>query len=185
MVVVRGPGWIVREGSVIELGSKIGKNLETGHNVVIRENCVIGDNLKIWSNSVIDYGCVIGNNVKIHCNCYICQYTTIKDDVFVGPGVITLNNLHPGCEHSRECMRGPTIEEGVQVGGNSTILPYVRVGKRSLIGAGSVITKNIPPFSIAYGVPARVKGSVFSLNCKRSLTDRPYKKGVWGERRFP
>jgi len=178
--VVRGSGWIVREGSFIEPGSKIGKNLEMGYNVMIRENCIIGNNLKVWSNSVIDYGCVIGNNVKIHCNCYIAQYTTIEDNVFLGPGVITLNDVHPGCEHSRECMRGPIIEEGVQVGGNSTILPYVRVRRRSLIGAGSVVTKDVPPFSIAYGVPAQVKGSVFDLRCTTGLTDKPYEEENWG-----
>jgi len=169
-------GWILREGTFIEHGSRIGRNLETGHNVVIRENCVIGDDVKIWSNSVVDYGCIIGNNVKIHCNCYVAQYTTIGDDVFLGPGVVTLNDLHPGCEHSRSCMRGPNIEEGVQVGGNSTILPYVRIGKMSLIGAGSVVTKDIAPHSVAYGVPARVVGSVFNLRCKTGLTNKPYNK---------
>lgn len=144
--------------------------------MVIRENCVIGNNLKIWSNSVIDYGCVIGDNVKIHYNCYIAQYTTIQDNVFLGPGVVTLNDLHPGCKYSRKCMRGPTIEEKVQVGGNSSILPYVRVGRGALIGAGSVVSKDVPPFSVAYGVPAQVVGSVFNLKCKTDLTDKPYKE---------
>lgn len=169
-------GWILREGTFIEPASKIGRNLETGHNVVIRKDCVIGDNVKIWSNSVIDYGCIIGNNVKIHCNCYVSQHTTIGDNVFLAPGVVTLNDMHPGCEYSRWCMRGPTIEEGVQVGGNSTILPFVRIGKGSLIGAGSVVTKDIAPLSVAYGVPARVVGSVFNLGCKTGLTDKPYGK---------
>jgi len=169
-------GWIIRDGSFIELGSKIGKNLETGHNVVIREKCIIGDDLKIWSNSVIDYECIIGNNVKIHCNCYVAQYTQIMDNVFLGPGVVVLNDLHPGCKYSRQCMRGPVIEEGVQVGGNSTILPFLRIGKSSLIGAGSVVTKDIPPFSVAIGAPARVVNSVYDLRCKKGLTDKPYKK---------
>ena len=87
-----GKGAKVQSGTVIYEGSRIGRNLETGHNVVIREENKIGDNFSIWSNSVIDYGCKIGNNVKIHCNCYIAQFTTIEDDVFMAPGV-TIANL--------------------------------------------------------------------------------------------
>jgi len=170
-------GWLIREGSFILPGSKIGRNLETGHNVIIRERCIIGDNVKIWANTVVDYECRIGNNVKIHCNCYLAQYTVIEDNVFIAPGVVTLNDPHPGCKHSRECMRGPVIEEEVQVGGNSTILPYVRIGRRSLIGAGSVVTKDVPPFSVAYGVPARIVNSVYDLKCKTGLTDMPYRHG--------
>jgi acetyltransferase-like isoleucine patch superfamily enzyme len=172
-------GWIIREGSIILPGSRIGKKLETGHNVIIRERCTIGDNVKIWSNTVIDYGGKIGSNVKIHCNCYIAQHTVIEDNVFIGPGVVTLNDIHPGCKFSRECMLGPTVEEGAQLGGNSTILPRVRIGRKSLVGAGSVVACDIPPFSVAYGVPARVRKSVFDLKCRTGLTDKPYKHGEW------
>ncbi len=172
-------GWMIREGSFVLGGSKIGRNLETGHNVVIRENCSIGNNVKIWSNTVVDYGCRIGNNVKIHCNCYLAQYTIVEDNVFIAPGVVTLNDFHPGCERSGTCMGGPVMEEGARIGGNSTILPYVRIGKRSLIGAGSVVSRDVPPFSVAYGVPARVVKSVFDLRCKTGLTDRPYEPDSW------
>ena len=73
---------VIRAGTIIYLGSRIGSGLETGHNVIIREENVIGNNFKIWSNSVVDYGCNIGNNVKVHNGCYIAQFTTIEDDVF-------------------------------------------------------------------------------------------------------
>jgi len=172
-------GWLIREGTFIEEDNKIGIKLETGHNVVIREKCVIGDNVRIWANAVIDYGCTIGNNVKIHCNCYVGQFTTIDDDVFFAPGVVTLNDLHPGCKYSASCMHGPTIEQGVQIGGNSTILPHVKIGRGSLIGGGSVITKDIPPNSVAYGNPARVIASVFGLRCKTGLTNKPYSEDSW------
>jgi UDP-3-O-[3-hydroxymyristoyl] glucosamine N-acyltransferase len=66
---------VIRAGSIIYLGSKIGEYFETGHNVIIREENIIGKNVKIWSNTVVDYACKIGNNVKIHCNCYIAQLT--------------------------------------------------------------------------------------------------------------
>ncbi|MEZ4613309.1 MAG: hypothetical protein R2838_24235 [Caldilineaceae bacterium] len=75
----------LRSGTVIYGGTHIGVGLETGHNVVIREENVIGDHVGIWGNTVIDYGCTIGNNVKIHTNCYIAQFTVIEDDVFIAP----------------------------------------------------------------------------------------------------
>ena len=167
----------LRSGTVIYAGTSIGNGLQTGHNAVIRENNKIGDNFSLWSNSVIDYGCKIGNNVKIHTNCYIAQFTTIEDEVFFAPGVTIANDFHPGCEHSKKCMKGPTIKKGAVLGGNVTVLPHVTIGENSLIGAGSVVTKDIPADSVACGNPAKVLKSIYELKCKTGITDRPYKKG--------
>jgi len=171
-----GKGAKVQSGTVIYEGSKIGINLETGHNVVIREENKIGDNFNIWSNSVIDYGCKIGDNVKIHCNCYIAQFTIMENDVFMAPGVTIANDMHPGCKFSRKCMRGPHIEQGVHIGVNVTILPFVRIGKNSLIGSGSVVTKDVPANSVVYGNPARVVKNIKDLKCVTGVNKRggPY-----------
>ena len=83
--LVIGKNARIRSGSVIYCGSKIGDNLQTGHNVLIREENFIGNDFSIWNNSVMDYGCVIGNNIKIHCGVYIAQYTVIEDDVLIAP----------------------------------------------------------------------------------------------------
>lgn len=170
-----GDGARLRSGTVIYGGVRIGKNLQTGHNVVIREENEIGDDFAIWNNSVIDYGCRIGDGVKIHCNCYVAQFTVIEDEAFLAPGVTIANDIHPGCKFSSECMRGPHIGKGVQIGVNVTILPYVEIGEHCLIGGGSVVTKDLPPYSLAYGNPAKVSGDVRDLTCKKGLTDRPYK----------
>jgi acetyltransferase-like isoleucine patch superfamily enzyme len=98
----------------------------------------------------------------------------IEDDVFMAPGVTIANDIHPGCALSRKCMRGPVIEKGVQIGVNATILPFVRIGKHSLIGSGAVVTKDVPPFSVVYGNPGRVAKKVQNLRCVTGLAKMPY-----------
>ncbi len=171
-----GPGAVVRSGSVIYAGSQIGARLNVGHNAIIREENAIGDDFSLWSNSAVDYGCTIGHRVKIHHNVYVAQFTILEDDVFLAPGVMIANDLHPGCAHSRECMKGPTIKKGAQIGVNATILPLVTIGAGALVGAGSVVTRDVPPGAVVVGNPARVSGHVSELECVREprLTDRPY-----------
>jgi acetyltransferase-like isoleucine patch superfamily enzyme len=154
----------IRSGTVIYVGTTIGRGLQTGHNVVIREENVIGDHVGIWSNSVIDYGCRIGNNVKIHNNVYVAQFTTIEDDAFLAPGVSIANDMRPLCA---ECTHagGPTIKRGARIGVNVTILPRVVIGEYALVGAGAVVTKDVPPGAVVYGNPARVYTTVNELPC--------------------
>ncbi len=164
----------IRSGSVLYAGSTIGAHLETGHNVVVREENTIGERFSIWNNSVIDYGCTIGNNVKVHCNIYIAQFTVIEDDVFMAPGVTIANDIHPGCPDSRECMRGPVLRRDCRIGVNVTILPCVEIGERTLVGSGSVVTKDLPAGVVAYGNPARVVGGIEKLRCKTGRREAPY-----------
>lgn len=158
-----GAGARVRSGSVLYLGSCIGDRLETGHHVVIRERCTIGDDVSVWSNSVVDYGCRIGDRVKIHSNCYIAQFTEIGPGAFLAPGVTIANDLYPGQAASAQAMSGPSIGAGAQIGVNVTILPYVRIGAACLIGAGAVVTRDVPDGSVAFGNPATIRGQVAEL----------------------
>jgi acetyltransferase-like isoleucine patch superfamily enzyme len=175
-----GSGAHVRSGTIIYGGSSIGADMETGHNVIIREQNEIGDHFRIWNNAVIDYGCKIGNNVKIHNKVYLGQFTTVEDDVFMAPGVTCANDMHPGCPDSSACMRGHTIKKGAQIGINCTILPRVVIGEHSVIGAGSVVTKNIPAGKVAYGNPAKVAGNIGDLTCSSGMRDKPYSHLVEG-----
>jgi len=172
--LVIGPNARVRSGSVIYAGSTIGSGLETGHNVVIREENRIGDRFSVWNNTVIDYGCEIGVGVKIHCNVYVAQFTVIEDGVFIAPGVKIANDYHPGCPESGECMRGPTLKRGCRIGVNVTILPYVTIGEGTLVGSGAVVTKDLPAGVLAYGNPARVMGRIEELRCKTGRREAPY-----------
>ena len=171
-----GDDLVMLSGAVIYNGVILGAHARVGHNAVIREQNVIGDNFSLWSNSVVDYGCRIGHRVKIHCNVYVAQFTTLEDDTFLAPGVTIANDPHPGCAHSHECMRGPTIRRGAKIGVNVTILPFITIGEGALIGAGSVVSRDIPAGAVAVGNPARVVRMADQLVCSVDppLTERPY-----------
>lgn len=164
----------INSGTVIYLGSKIGNNFKTGHNVVIREEVSIGNNVSIWGNSTIDYGATLEDNIKIHTSCYIAQYTYIERDVFLAPGVIIGNDPHPGCKFSFECIKkfAVRIRKGAQIGLNVTILPGVTIGENVIVGAGAVVTKDIPKNSVVVGNPARIIKKIKDVVCPL-----PNKKG--------
>src|SRR4051812_15382462 len=153
----------LRSGTVLYDASRIGASFETGHGVVVREDCQIGDHVSVWSNTVVDYGCRIGDRVKIHANCYIAQFTVLEDDVFLAPGVTIANDLYPGDERSAKLMTGPHLEAGAQIGVNVTILPFVRIGAGAIIGSGSVVARDVPAGMVAYGNPAVPRRRVADL----------------------
>lgn len=173
--VVIGDNAVIRSNTVIYAGVRIGDCLETGHNVVIREENEIGAKFNIWNNSVIDYGCSIGDRVKVHSKVYVSQFSVIEDDVFIAPGVTLANDIHPGCGFSMQCMKGPTIKKGAQIGVNVTVLPRVTIGECALVGAGSVVTKDVPAHAVVFGNPARVMKSIDELLCTTGLTGKPYR----------
>ena len=158
-----GLGAKIRSGSVIYQGVTIGDDFETGHHVIIREENEIGDSVRIWSNTVIDYGCRIGNRVKIHTNVYIPQHTVIEDEVFIAPGCTFANDKYPVSSD----LRGPWLKRGVRIGVNVTILPGVVVGENALVGAGSVVTKDVPAGAVVLGNPARMVGTAEEISAKR------------------
>jgi acetyltransferase-like isoleucine patch superfamily enzyme len=169
--LVLGADAHIRSGTVVYFGSTIGARFQTGHNVIIREDCLIGDDVSVWSNSVVDYGCRIGDRVKIHSNCYIAQFTEIEDGAFLAPGVTIANDLYPGQSTSAAMMSGPRIGAGAQIGVNVTILPFVRIGAGCLIGAGAVVVRDVPDGSVAFGNPATVRGNVSGLRAIESRVD--------------
>lgn len=174
-----GRGARVRSGSVIYAGVQIGDDFETGHNAIVREENRIGSHCTLWNNSTIDYGCVIGDRVRIHCNVYIAQFTTLEDDVFLAPGVTIANDPHPICT---KCMQGPTVCRGARIGVNATLLPLITIGENALVGAGSVVTGDVPAGMLVAGSPARIIGPVDSVECPFGIVI-PYEQGLDVRRR--
>jgi acetyltransferase-like isoleucine patch superfamily enzyme len=161
--LVLGPDARLRSGTVLYRGSTIGARFQTGHHVVIREECSIGDDVSVWSGTVVDYGCRIASGVKIHSNCYVAQYTEIGEGAFLAPGVSIANDLYPGDADSVGVMSGPSIGAGARLGVNVTVLPFVRIGAGALVGAGATVTRDLPDGCVAYGTPATVHGAVADL----------------------
>ncbi|UCE75314.1 MAG: hypothetical protein JSV56_06335, partial [Methanomassiliicoccales archaeon] len=112
--LIIGDDSVIRSHSVIYLGNKIGKNFQTGHGVLIRENNVIGDDVSVGTHSVMERENVIGNKVRIHTNCYIPEFVNIKDKAWLGPNVTILNVLHPPCPEWGKCGKGVIIEENAK-----------------------------------------------------------------------
>ncbi len=158
-----GKNALIRSHSVIYAGCRIGDNFRTGHGVMVRENNRIGDNVSIGTHSVIERDSVIGSGVRIHSSVFIPEYTEIKDNAWIGPGVVMTNADFPLGRRTKELLKGPVIEESAKIGANATILPGVRIGKGSLVGAGSVVTRDVPAGSVVAGNPAKVMKSVSEL----------------------
>ena len=150
-----GDNSIIRSGTYIYAGNKIGKNFHTGNKVNIRELNVIGDNVSIGTLSVIEHNIIIHNGVRIHTQAFIPEYTIIEKNCWIGPNVVLTNAKYPKHPKVKENLKGAYIQKNVKIGANTTLLPGVVIGKHSLIGAGSVVIKNVASGLIVAGSPAK------------------------------
>jgi acetyltransferase-like isoleucine patch superfamily enzyme len=150
-----GKNPLIRSNTVIYNDVEIADDFKTGHNVVIREKTRIGNDVLVGTNSVIEGNCTIGNNVRIQSNVYIPTNTTIEDNVFIGPCACFTNDKYP--VRIDFDLKGPIIKRGASVGANSTFLSDVEIGEGAMVAAGAIVTKDVPSFFLAIGVPARIK----------------------------
>ena len=175
---VIGVGGFIRSGTVIYAGTVIGDRFQTGHGALIREDNVIGDDCSVGTHAVLEAGNRVGDGTRIHSGCFL-EHTTIGSRVFLAPNVVFTDDPHPMCPRYLDCVLGATVEDNVSIGANATILPGLRIGAGSLIGAGSVVTKNVDAGIVVAGNPAvRVK-DVDQLVCFKGYFERPY---VWRQR---
>jgi len=137
----------------------IGKDTRIWQFCVIYKNAIIGSNCNISANVLIENIVRIGNNVTVKSGVQIWDGVTIEDDVFVGPNVTFTNDLVPKSKHSFELSK-TLLKKGCSIGANSTIISGHTIGEYAFIGAGSVVTKDIPPNTIWYGNPAKQKGYI-------------------------
>ena len=145
--------------AVIDEGCLIGKGSKIWHFSHIMPNCTIGENCNIGQNVVISPEVVLGNNVKIQNNVSIYSGVTCDDDVFLGPSCVFTNVVNPRSAVNRRGSYAKThVGKGASIGANATIVCGHDIGKFAFIGAGAVVTKNIPDYALVVGNPARQTG---------------------------
>lgn len=127
---------------------------------VILKGAKIGSNCNVCAHTMIEGNVIIGNNVTIKSGVYIWDNTVIENDVFIGPCVVFTNDKFPRSKCYENSFESILIKEGASIGANVTILPGVTIGKKCLIGAGSVISKDVPDFAIVYGEAAKIRGFI-------------------------
>ena len=152
-----GAGTIVSTGADVFAGTTVGERVIVGDQSCIRERCTIGDDVVLGRGSFVENDTSVGALTKIQAHAYITAYSTLEDNVFIAPCVTTTNDNFMGRTEKRHAlMRGPTIRRGARVGGGAVLCPGVEIGEDAFVGAGAVVTKDVPPRKLVVGNPARV-----------------------------
>jgi acetyltransferase-like isoleucine patch superfamily enzyme len=159
---VIGDGAVIRAGAVIYAGTEIGENAVVGHHTLLRSFVTVGSETQLGHNLTIERATRIGRLVRCSPGSHITSSCVLADRVFLGAGVRTVNDKEMTWHDpdGREPdLAPPVFSTGARVGSGSVILTGVRIGEYALVGAGSVVTKDIPAGAVAFGVPARVRGT--------------------------
>lgn len=135
---------------------EIGEKTNIWQFVVILKGAIIGKNNNICANCLIEGDVVIGNNVTIKSGVQIWDGTRIEDNVFIGPNVTFTNDRFPRSKKYPEKFSGIVVKKGASIGANATILPGVIIGENSMVGAGAVVTKDVPANKVVVGNPAKI-----------------------------
>ena len=151
-----GDGTIVSTGAIVFAGSRIGARVILGDQSCVRERVTVGDDVVIGRGSLVENDTTIGALTKIQAMAYITAYSTLEEQVFIAPCVQTTNDNFMGrTERRHELIKGPTIRRGARVGGGAVLLPAVEIGEEAFVGAGAVVTKDVPARAVVVGNPAR------------------------------
>jgi UDP-2-acetamido-3-amino-2,3-dideoxy-glucuronate N-acetyltransferase len=170
-MTITSPAVSVHESSYIDEDVQIGSGTAIWHFCHVLPGSRIGERCRIGQNVVIGPRAVIGNNVKIQNNVSIYEGVTLEDDVFCGPSMVFTNVTTPRCAFPRNTADDfqPTlVRRGASIGANATLVCGVTIGRHALIGAGSVVTRDVPDYGLVYGNPARLRG--WACECGTTLT---------------
>ncbi len=151
-----GAGSVICAGTYIYAGNQIGRNFQSGNKANIRELNNIGDDVSIGTLTVIEHHVTIRNGVRIHTQVFVPEYTMLEENCWIGPNVVVTNARYPKHPSVKNELKGAFIKQNAKVGANATLLPGVTIGRDSLIGAGSVVTKDIADGIIAAGNPVKM-----------------------------
>jgi len=170
-------GCFVHESSYVDEGAVIGEETKIWHFCHIMGGARIGKNCSIGQNVNVGSKAIIGDSVKIQNNVSVYDDVIIEDDVFCGPSCVFTNVVNPRAFVERKHEYKKTIvKKGASIGANATIVCGVTIGEYALIGAGSVVTKDVPAYALVYGNPAKVQGQVDRDGCKLPSQGQRYWK---------
>jgi acetyltransferase-like isoleucine patch superfamily enzyme len=164
----------IRSHSVIYAGNILGEEFACGHQAFLRESNKVGNHVSIGTGSIIEHHVTIGNNVRIHSHVFIPEFSELHDDCWIGPNVVLTNAKHPKCPKVKHCLKGATIGRFAIIGANSTLVPDIVIGERSLVGAGSVVVGDVEPETVVAGNPARFIKKIADLDCPYEMMEKPY-----------
>ena len=154
---VIGDGTVISTGAIVFAGTKVGARVILGDQSCVRERVTIGDDVVVGRGSLVENDTTIGALTKIQAGAYITAYSTLEEHVFVAPCVVTTNDNFMGrTERRHDLIKGPTIRRGARIGGGAILLPGIEVGEEAFVGAGAVVTKDVPARVVVVGSPARV-----------------------------
>jgi len=149
----------IHETAVIDKGAQIGSGTRVWHFSHLMPRCQVGEKCVIGQNVFIDNNVTIGNGVKIQNNVSVYNGVIIEDDVFLGPSMVSTNVINPRAFiEGKDEFRPTLVRKGATIGANATIVCGVEIGAYAMVGAGSVVTKNVKPYALIYGNPAVQKG---------------------------
>ena len=152
-----GDGTVVSTGAIVFAGSQVGARVILGDQSCVRERVTIGDDVVLGRGSLVENDTTIGAMSRIQADAYITAYSTLEEHVFVAPCVVTTNDDFMGRTEQRlERIAGPTIRRGARVGGGAVLCPGVVIGEEAFVGAGAVVTRDVPDRTVVVGNPARV-----------------------------
>ena len=150
-----GDNSVIRSHTVIYAGNVIGKNFQTGNKANIRELNIIGDNVSVGTLSVIEHHVRIESGARIHTQVFVPEFTILEENSWLGPNVVITNAKYPRSPNVKDELKGAWVKKNAKVGANTTLLPAVTIGENALIGAGSVVTKDVKENTIYAGNPAK------------------------------
>jgi acetyltransferase-like isoleucine patch superfamily enzyme len=151
-----GEGTVVSTGAVVFAGTTIGERAIVGDQACVRERVTLGDDVVVGRGSLIENDTTVGSMTKIQADAYITAYSTLEEHVFIAPRVVTTNDNFMGrTEQRHELVKGPTIRRGARIGGGAILCPGVEIGEETFVGAGAVVTKDVPAGAVVVGNPAR------------------------------
>jgi acetyltransferase-like isoleucine patch superfamily enzyme len=151
-----GEGTVVATGAIVFAGSTIGARVIVGDQACIRERVTLGDDVVVGRGSFVENDTQIGAMTKIQADAYITAYSLLEESVFIAPRVVTTNDNFMGRTEARHALvRGPTIRRGARIGGGAILCPGVEIGEEAFVGAGAVVTKDVPAKAVVVGNPAQ------------------------------